>query len=169
VLVAPLLEQVAASLPQRDGVRVGVDCPARLAIVGDADLLEQALSSIATNAVQHTETGRITIRGRPEDDLVVIEVADTGAGIPAPDRTRIFERFYRAGDRDGGFGLGLSIAREAVRTLGGEIELESEQSVGTTVRIKLPSAPAPPKPASTPPAEPVEPAALVSATQGEPR
>ena len=63
----------------------------------------------------------------------MIEVADTGSGIPAPDRARIFDRFYRAGDRDGGFGLGLSIAREAVRTLGGEIELESEQSVGTTV------------------------------------
>ena len=62
---------------------------------------------------------------------------------PGPDRARIFDRFYRAGDRDGGFGLGLSIAREAVRTLGGEIELESEQSVGTTVRITYrPAAPA---------------------------
>ena len=70
----------------------------------------------------------------------MIEVADTGSGIPAPDRARIFDRFYRAGDRDGGFGLGLSIAREAVRTLGGEIELESEQSVGTTVRITLATA-----------------------------
>ena len=55
VPVAPLLEQVAASLPRRDGVEVGVDCPPRLAIVGDADLLEQALSSVAQNAVQHTE------------------------------------------------------------------------------------------------------------------
>ena len=54
VPVAPLLEQVAASLPRRQGVEVGVDCPAALAIVGDADLLEQALSSVATNAVQHT-------------------------------------------------------------------------------------------------------------------
>ena len=47
VPVAPLLEQVAASLPRRQGVEVGVDCPSRLAIVGDADLLEQALSSVA--------------------------------------------------------------------------------------------------------------------------
>ena len=81
------------------------------------------------------------MRGRRENGSVVIEVADTGSGIPAPDRARIFDRFYRAGDRDGGFGLGLSIAREAVRTLGGEIELESEQSVGTTVRITLATAP----------------------------
>ena len=139
VPVAPLLEQVAASLPRRQGVEVGVDCPSLLAIVGDADLLEQALSSVAQNAVQHTDAGRVTMRGRRENGSVVIEVADTGSGIPAPDRARIFDRFYRAGDRDGGFGLGLSIAREAVRTLGGEIELESEQSVGTTVRITLPA------------------------------
>src|SRR4029079_17688765 len=130
----------------RDGVVVGVDCPAALAIVGDADLLEQALSSAATNAVQHTTGGSVTMRGRQLNGSVVIEVADTGSGIPAPDRARIFDRFYRAtaraladtpDGRDDGFGLGLSIAREAVRTLGGEIELESEQSVGTTVRITL--------------------------------
>ena len=81
------------------------------------------------------------MRGRRENGSVVIEVADTGSGIPAPDRARIFDRFYRARrPTDGGFGLGLSIAREAVRTLGGEIELESEQSVGTTVRITLATA-----------------------------
>ena len=143
VPVAPLLEQVAASLPRRQGVVVGVDCPSQLAIVGDADLLEQALSSVATNAVQHTSSGHVMMRGRRDKGCVVFEVADTGQGIPAHERTRIFERFYRAGDRDGGFGLGLSIAHEAVRTLGGEIELESEQSVGTTVRITLATAPAP--------------------------
>ena len=64
VTVAPLLEQVAASLPRRKGVEVGVDCPRRLAIVGDADLLEQALSSVATNAVQHTR-GRLHHDPRP--------------------------------------------------------------------------------------------------------
>ena len=157
VPLAPLLEQVAASLPRRDGVEVGVECPTRLAIVGDADLLEQALSSVAQNAVQHTEAGRVTMRGRRENGHVVIEVADTGSGIPGPDRARIFDRFYRAGDRDGGFGLGLSIAREAVRTLGGEIELESEQSVGTTVRITLDPAPAPAEPAPPLPNGSVEP------------
>jgi signal transduction histidine kinase len=148
VPVAPLLAQVAASLPRREGVVVGVDCPPALAIVGDADLLEQALSSVATNAVQHTAGGSVTMRGRQLNGSVVIEVVDTGSGIPAPNRARIFDRFYRAAERDGlsaanghdGFGLGLSIAREAVRTLGGEIELESEQSVGTTVRITLATA-----------------------------
>jgi two-component system, OmpR family, sensor histidine kinase VicK len=148
VSVAPLLEQVAASLPRRNGVEV--DCPSRLAIVGDADLLEQALSSVAQNAVQHTESGRVTMRGRRENGHVVIEVADTGSGVPESDQARIFDRFYRAGDRDGGFGLGLSIAREAVRTLGGQIELESRESVGTTVRITLATASAPAEPEPAP-------------------
>jgi two-component system sensor histidine kinase VicK len=160
VSVSPILDRVAASLPRRNGVEVGVDCPRPLAIVGDADLLEQALSSVATNAVQHTDHGRITIRGRRDNGSVVIEVADTGSGITAADRARIFDRFYRAGERDDGFGLGLSIAREAVRTLGGEIELESEPAVGTTVRIRLVSAPAPAH------AAPFAPTPLAAATEG---
>jgi signal transduction histidine kinase len=67
----------------------------------------------------------------------VIEVADTGPGIPLGERGRVFERFYRAGDREDGFGLGLSIARNAVRALGGEIALDSQVGVGTIVRITL--------------------------------
>jgi two-component system sensor histidine kinase VicK len=139
VRLAPLLEQVATSLPHQEGVVVGVDCPPELAIAGDSDLLEQALSSLASNAVRHTKAGTITMRGRAENGSVVIEVTDTGSGIPRRDQSRIFDRFYRAGDSDDalGFGLGLSIARESVHTLGGEIELDAHQEVGTTVRITL--------------------------------
>jgi signal transduction histidine kinase len=137
VEVAPILEEVAASLPHREGVEIGVDCPPTLAVIGDPDLLEQALSSLAANAVQYTAAGNVTMRGRAENGAVVIEVADTGRGISDRDRSRIFERFYRAGSPGKGFGLGLAIARDAVRTLGGEIELDSVQRRGTTVRIKL--------------------------------
>ena len=143
VAVAPLLEQVAASLPARKQVTVAVDCPPGVEIAGDADLLEQAVSSVATNAVQHTDSGHVTLRGRPSNGSVVIEVADTGSGIPPAARRRIFDRFYRAADSEGGFGLGLSIAREAVGALGGEIEVESEVAQGTTVRITLDRAEAP--------------------------
>ncbi len=140
VRVAPLLEEVAATLPRRDGVDIDVECPPSLAIAGDPDLLEQAISSLASNAVRYTTRGSVRMRGRQENGSVVIEVADTGRGIPERERQRIFERFYRGADQEKGFGLGLAIAREAVRTLGGEIELESEQSVGTTVRITLATA-----------------------------
>jgi signal transduction histidine kinase len=141
VQVGPLLEEVAASLPRRDGVEIAVVCPAPLVVQGDTGLLEQALASVAANAVQHTDHGAITLSGRRDNGSVVIEVADTGAGIPAGDRDRLFERFYRPdtnGARPGGFGLGLSIAREAVTALGGEIGIESEANAGTTVRIVLP-------------------------------
>jgi signal transduction histidine kinase/HAMP domain-containing protein len=137
VTVAPLLEQVAAGLPVHGDVVVNVDCPPSLAVAGDADLLEQAVSSIAANAAQHTDAGSVTIRGRGLNGTVVIEVADTGEGIAQHERGRIFDRFYRTGTRDGGFGLGLSIAREAVGALGGDIDLESQVGVGTTVRITL--------------------------------
>lgn len=141
--VAPLLEQVAEALPRRQGLVISVDCARAVAIDGDADLLEQALSSIALNAAQHTATGSITLRGRRDNGSVVIEIADTGTGVPLSDRDRLFERFYRAngedGARPGGFGLGLSIAREAVAALGGDIGIESEPAHGTTVSIVLPS------------------------------
>jgi two-component system sensor histidine kinase VicK len=139
VTVAPLLERVADSLPPRDDLAVRVDCPAGIAIRGDADLLEQAVASLATNAARQTATGSIWLRGRRANGSVVIEVADTGPGIHGPDRTRVFDRFYRGTGPDdrSGFGLGLSIARESVHALGGEIELGPEQSVGTTVRLTL--------------------------------
>ena len=137
VPVAPLLAQVAAALPANGHVRIAVDCPPELTAAADPDLLEQAVSSLAANAVQHSGAGDITIRGRADNGSVVIEVSDTGDGIAEHERSRIFDRFYRAGERDGGFGLGLSIAREAVGVLGGDIGLESEIGVGTTVRITL--------------------------------
>jgi signal transduction histidine kinase len=138
VPVAPLLEQVASALRARPGVRIAVDCSRTLAIVGDSNLLEQAISSVASNAVQYTESGSVTIRGRDDNGSVVIEVADTGHGIPLGERGRVFERFYRTGDdREDGFGLGLSIARNAVGALGGEIALDSQVGIGTIVRITL--------------------------------
>jgi two-component system sensor histidine kinase VicK len=140
VAVAPLLEQVATALPHREGVDVDVDCPPALAIKADPDLLEQAISSLASNAIRYTTAGTVSMRGHADNGSVVIEVADTGRGIPEREHERIFERFYRAGDSDKGFGLGLAIAREAVRTLGGQIELESKQAVGTTVRITIEAA-----------------------------
>jgi signal transduction histidine kinase len=119
---------------------VNVDCPTDLLIAANADLLEQALLTLAMNAAEHTAVGAITLRGSADHLGAVIEIADTGPGIPYREQPRIFDRFYRAGKTGAGFGLGLSIARETVRVLGGEIELDSEPGAGTTVRIRLPLA-----------------------------
>jgi two-component system, OmpR family, sensor histidine kinase VicK len=134
-----LLDDLARRTPLQDGVVTEIDCPPDLLLEANADLVEQALINLALNAAQHTTAGSIAFRGRKNGHEVVIEIADTGSGIPYRDQRRIFNRFYRAdGQGAGGFGLGLSIARETVDVLGGEIELESEPGVGTTVRIRLP-------------------------------
>lgn len=141
VLLRPTLDQVADGLTDRPGVTVSVDCPPLLTVYGDAHLLEQALASVAANAIQHTISGSVSLRARDSGrGLAVIEVVDTGPGIAKHDQRRIFDRFYRgdANDPSSGFGLGLSIARGAVRHLGGQIELESNEGDGTTVRITLP-------------------------------
>jgi signal transduction histidine kinase len=138
VEVRPLLEQVAASQPSRNGVGVSVECAPTLALATDSDLLEQALSNVVANAIQNTERGSVNLRGHRENGTVVIEVEDTGAGIPDAGKERIFDRFYRGGSAADGFGLGLSIAHKSVVALGGEITLDSTPALGTTVRILLP-------------------------------
>jgi two-component system sensor histidine kinase VicK len=134
-----LLEEVVAGLNPPPGVELRVESP-ELAVIADRDLLEQTLINLGTNALQHTEAGSIAFRARSAGGRVEIDIADTGAGMPAGARTRVFERFYRAGPTKDGFGLGLSIARESMRALGGEVEIESAPGVGTTVRLRLPEA-----------------------------
>jgi len=141
LLVGPLLDQVAEGLPPHPEIGVAVDCPPGLIVYADEHLLQQALASIAANAVQHTKRGVVSLRGSEhEGGAVWIEVADTGPGIAARDQKRVFDRFYRgaASEPSAGFGLGLSIARSAVRVLGGRIELDSKEGVGTIVRLVLP-------------------------------
>jgi two-component system sensor histidine kinase BaeS len=82
--------------------------------------------------------------GELAPDRAWVDVSDTGGGIALEDLERIFERFYRA-DRSrardtGGFGLGLSIARELAAAMGGDIAVTSELGVGSTFRVTLPRA-----------------------------
>lgn len=141
VELAPLLREVAASLDPAEGVGVEVECPAGLAAHADRDLVEQALSNLAANAVKHTERGRVVLRARGARAAVLVEVVDTGPGMSPDELERMFDRFYRGGRRDAdGFGLGLAIARQSVRALDGRIEVDSAPGRGTTVRMVLPAA-----------------------------
>jgi len=137
VAVAEILEEVAAAVPHP--ANVVVECPRGLVVAADRDLLEQALSNLLGNAVQASRGARVVLRGaEATDGRVEIEVIDLGPGISDADRARIFDRFYRAGDsEEGGFGLGLPIARSAVQAIGGMIELISPPDGGTTVRVTL--------------------------------
>jgi signal transduction histidine kinase len=137
----PLLEEIAAGIHPVDGVEVVVVCPAGLRALAEPDLIEQALANLAANAAKNTAVGTICLEGhRLGTGTVCIDVRDTGRGITPEEQERIFDRFYRAGRRDGeGFGLGLPIVRQVVRTLGGRVDVESRPGEGTRVRVILPS------------------------------
>jgi heavy metal sensor kinase len=112
--------------------------------VCDATVIRQGITNLLHNAIKYTPPKgqiHVTAKSRATGEAV-IEVTDTGPGIPPADRHRVFERFYRVDSarsrESGGSGLGLAIARWAVEANGGRIELESEEKRGTVFRVVLP-------------------------------
>jgi two-component system phosphate regulon sensor histidine kinase PhoR len=140
--LAPMLAAVADGLRPAAGVKVLVRCPADAAAIAARGLLEQALTSVATNAARYTESGRISLSVAQRGARVRIRVRDTGRGMTPDELARAGERFFRSQDpaAPGGFGLGLAIASEAVHAMGGTLDLSSEEGAGTTVDIGLPAA-----------------------------
>jgi signal transduction histidine kinase len=108
-------------------------------VSADAERLAYAIDALIENAVKFTEDGdAITVCGGSDGDTAVIEVRDTGPGIPPEHVDRIFERFARAdGGSRGGTGLGLSIVKAIVEAHGGSVHLEC-LGRGVTFRILLP-------------------------------
>jgi two-component system sensor histidine kinase KdpD len=109
----------------------------------DAGRVEQVLRNLVGNAVKYSPAGStITVRGRGDMRQATLEVRDEGAGIPAADQERIFERFYRVDNRvsqeAGGVGLGLSLARGIVEAHGGQIWVESVSGAGSCFFFTLP-------------------------------
>ena len=112
----------------------------KVQINGDAGRLDQVLSNLVANALDHTpEGGEILLQAAGYQDGIKIEVSDTGSGIPDEDLPLIFDRFWRGeGRRQNGSGLGLAIAKHLVQAHGGEISVESQLNEGTTFTILLP-------------------------------
>jgi PAS domain S-box-containing protein len=116
------------------------------AIRGDAVRLGQVLDNLLTNAVKFTPRGGvITVALRRDEAYAVVEIRDTGVGVPAEEVALIFERLYRARHavekHVQGAGLGLSIAKAIVDAHEGAISVESEVGHGTTVSVRLPLEP----------------------------
>jgi two-component system sensor histidine kinase GlrK len=112
----------------------------------DRAKLRLILDNLVSNAVKFTpDGGTITLRGRRDGDDVVIEVADTGPGVPADERARIFEAFYQGATPQGGLvrgtGIGLSVVQEFVQAHGGTIELVDGEFPGAHFRVRLPQSP----------------------------
>lgn len=109
---------------------------------GDVDLLFVALYNVLSNAVKFTGEGaRIEVRGVEEQGAVVLEVADSGAGIPADEVSLVWQELARASNSRGvpGSGLGLAMVHAIVRRHGGEVALSSRLGHGTSVRMRLPT------------------------------
>ena len=104
----------------------------------DPGRIRQVVSNLVANALRYTPAGGgIRVRYRQAEKQALLEVQDTGPGIPADDLPHIFERFYKSAD-SGGMGLGLAIARHLVEAHGGTITAESAPGQGTTMRISVP-------------------------------
>jgi signal transduction histidine kinase len=137
--VASVLERWRPSAPRRWVLAAEADGTVR----ADPDRLGLALDALLENAVHATTEGDLVeLRARTEGPWLVIEVVDTGAGIPEQDLDRVFERFARvdaARNRHaGGTGLGLAVVRAVAQAHGGTADLTSQLGQGTVARIRIP-------------------------------
>lgn len=141
-----LVEDVTAAVapPQKRGAALSNHVPEDLTVAADRDQLFRVLFNLGQNAVEALVAGersekRVAFGARRAEEGVIIEVADTGPGLPQGTREHLFEPFAGAG-RSGGTGLGLAIARDLVRAHGGDIELVKSDPEGTVFRLHLPRA-----------------------------
>ena len=148
--LADLAQEVTAQLDvlveeKQQSLTVSANGPS--ICLGDRMVLRQALLNLVDNAIKYSPVGgHIAVRvSTSSSGMAVLDVSDTGPGIPSDLRPRVFDRFYRADrsrsrENGGGTGLGLSIARWAVEVNGGQLTLESSEGPGATFRITLPIA-----------------------------
>lgn len=112
-------------------------------VCGVQSILSEVLYNLVDNSIKYNkDNGKIDVKVQDGSEEVTVSVSDTGIGIGAADRERVFERFYRADKSHskeiGGTGLGLSIVKHGVLFQKGRVELESEPGVGTTITFVLP-------------------------------
>jgi len=146
-LTEVLREVVDVISPQAAKKRVALKAdlaPVFFRVHGDRDMLYQALLNVVSNAVKYTpDDGEVRISTYLAEGAVVVDVADSGVGIPEDEVDRIFEKFYRArGAKQTapGTGLGLPLVKHVVEAVhGGRVELETKVDQGSTFRLYLPA------------------------------
>jgi signal transduction histidine kinase len=147
-LVRTTAEQMSLLAEEKD---IEVCCLGddRVEIVGDRARLKQVVVNLLDNAVKYTPRGgRIWLETRRAAGRAVLEVADTGPGIPEAALPRVFDRFFRAdgtrtGGAEGGAGLGLAIVRLVCTAHDGTVSAGNDPAGGCRIRVSLPLAPGP--------------------------
>jgi signal transduction histidine kinase len=144
VNLSQLAEEVASHLgvlAEEKRQSIVVTSPATVHAIADRMGVRQAVINLVDNAIKFTPPGgSVQLLVEEVGPSAVLDVVDSGPGIPADSHDRIFDRFFRADAVEAGTGLGLSIARGAVDNSGGELSLERSGPGGTTFRITLPKA-----------------------------
>jgi PAS domain S-box-containing protein len=138
-------EAVEAARPQAEakGITLTLATGPVPLVAGDRARIGQLMDNLVSNAIKFTpESGRVDIRVRALSKRALVEVRDSGIGIPANERQHLFQRFYRTSTATEqaiqGTGLGLAISKAIVEAHDGRITLTSEEDVGTTFRVELP-------------------------------
>jgi heavy metal sensor kinase len=135
--------ETLAPLAEQRGVALSCDTAEQVEIVGDQTRLTQLFVNLVDNALKYTPAGgKVTLAIRREGSSAIIDVRDTGRGIPDRDVPHVFERFYRVDTgrarSEGGTGLGLAICEWIARAHGGEITVRSAEGKGSTFTVRLP-------------------------------
>lgn len=145
--IAPIIDQ-ACTWARASALSKGLELRTEysdepLHVNGDADALLSVLGNLLSNAVRYTPAGgTVTVRQHLREDLVCIEVEDTGVGMSPEVQTQVFNRFYRGTDAKNidsqGLGLGLSLVQQMITEHQGTVEVESAPGLGSTFRVLLP-------------------------------
>lgn len=146
--VVNAVEQTVRPLAEEKGVAFDAELDSEFPLVlADPSIVHKVLMNLLSNAVKFTEAGgtvtlEIGLDRGPDREMLLIEVADTGIGIPEEELATIFERFRQADSsisrRYGGSGLGLALVKEVAELLGGTASVESEVGCGSTFAVRIP-------------------------------
>lgn len=142
VLVRSLIEEYT---PQAIAQQLQLSSRGEASILlkADPDLLRQAIVNLISNALKYTPAGgTVELNLAVQSNYAILEIQDTGIGIPAADLPQVFDRFYRVDTartrQTGGFGLGLAIAKQIIESHRGDLSVISQVDRGSTFRVKLP-------------------------------
>ena len=136
--------QIQRAQANEKGIDISTDVVLPLpTVIGDENRLKQVLLNFVSNGIKYNkDNGRLHITAMPDDNTLMLTIADTGVGIDLKHQEKLFERFYRVPGRpksSEGSGLGLSIAKRIVEEHGGTVSVSSQLGSGTTFYISLPA------------------------------